>query len=241
MSKASWRPDSARRSARRVMISGVTGPWGSQPSPRWAARRIAAGEEPPTQMGGPSSWIGRGVLAQVGGRPAGTGKRRVVLGEGGAQGVDGLVEQPAPLGEGQVEQVELALHVAGADPHDDPPARHHVEGGEGLGHLERVAVGGDVDVAEEADVVGDASQPAQGGDGVPPLGAHGVGLLGGDGDVVTHPHVGEAGVVGGPGDGGQLVGPGTGLPRLGVDRGLRLDRELHAHRQPTLGEHTSHG
>ena len=36
------------------------GPWGSQPSPRSAARRSAAGDEPPTQIGR-RAWTGRGV------------------------------------------------------------------------------------------------------------------------------------------------------------------------------------
>jgi alkanesulfonate monooxygenase SsuD/methylene tetrahydromethanopterin reductase-like flavin-dependent oxidoreductase (luciferase family) len=41
------------------------GPCGSQPSPRVAARRIAAGDEPPIQIGGPPIWVGGSSPAAI--------------------------------------------------------------------------------------------------------------------------------------------------------------------------------
>ena len=110
---------------------------------------------------------------------------------------------------GHAEHVELGLDVAGADAEDDPAAGQLVERGERLGRRERVAVGGDVDVAEAAGcvVVMPASQPR-----VATVSYQTVliaaALLGGDGDVVADGDVVEAGVVAGPGDGGELVTPG---------------------------------
>jgi hypothetical protein len=152
---------------------------------------------------------------------------RVLVSEGGAEGVDRLVEQGAAAGEVEPEHLELRLDVPDADAHDDPPARDRIERGERLGHGERVAVRGDVDVAEQPGAAGDAGQPAEGRHGVPPGRAHGRGPVLGDGQVVAHGQVPEAGLVGRPCDRTQLVGAGVRLPRLDVEGALGLDGELH--------------
>jgi hypothetical protein len=62
---------------------------------------------------------------------------------------------------GRPERLELAAHVPGADAHDHPTAADGVDGGERLGHLERVAVGGHVDVAHEAHALGAPASQAR--------------------------------------------------------------------------------
>ena len=220
-----------RPASARVAVDGGDGvghlllawcPAAASRRPAAPARRRAAGDEPPTQIGGPPAWRGPGLLAEAAVAPA------ELVGPRRPDAVDGLVGQPAPLGERDAEHVELGLDVAGADAEDDPAAGQLVEGGEGLGRDERVPVGGDVDVAEQPGALGDAGEPAEGGDGVVPDGAHRLGPVGGDGDVVADGDVVEAGLVAGPGDGGELVAAGGRLPRLGVVGRLRLHRQLHA-------------
>ena len=193
--------------------SGPTGPCGSQPSPRSAARRMAALDEPPTQIGGPPACTGRGrwpspstfhVGPSIVGNSSANAARTASIASSSS----------APRWrELEPEHLELALDVAGADAEDDPAARHRVERRERLRRDERVAERQHVDVAEQTRTVrGDAGEPPERRDGVPPRGAHGVGLLGRDGDVVAHGHVPEAGLVGRPGDRRQLVGAGARLP-----------------------------
>ena len=67
-----------------------------------------------------------------------------------------------------------------------------------------------------------------------------VGQLLGDGDVIAHRHVPEPGRVGRSGDRRQLVGAGLGLPRLGVQRALGLDRQLHADHEPARRKDRRH-
>ena len=165
--------------------------------------------------------------------------RRELVGQRGPHGVDGLVEQPAAVGERHLEGVELALHVPGADAEDRPPAGQRVERRPGLGHHERVAVRQHVDVAEQPDPLGDRGQVRQRGDGVPPRGAHRLRLGGRHRDVVAHGDVVEPGGLAGLGDLHQLGRAGRRLPRLHEDGALRLDRQLHAegdHRSPSSVE-----
>ena len=119
--------------------------------------------------------------------------RRELVGQRGPHGVDGLVEQPPAVGERHVERLELALHVPGADAEDRAAARELVERGPRLGHGQRMAVREHVHVAQQPHPLGDGRQVRERGDRVPPRGAHGLGLGGGDGDVVAHGHVVEAG------------------------------------------------
>ena len=170
-------------------------------------------------MGGPPGWRGRGCWP----KPVAA----ELVGPGVADAVDGLVGEAAAVGERDAEDVELGLDVAGADAEDDAAAGELVEGGERLGRGERVAVGGDVDVAESSRVrvVMPASQPRVATVSYQAV-AHRLGPVGGDGDVVADGDVVEAGVVGGAGDGGELVAAGGRLPRLDVVGRLRLHREL---------------
>ena len=64
----------------------------------------------------------------------------VLVGERGADHVDGVVGDTPPLGEVEAEQVELAFQVPGADTEDRPPARELVEGHERLRGVEGVPV-----------------------------------------------------------------------------------------------------
>ncbi|KJY45469.1 hypothetical protein VR46_14610 [Streptomyces sp. NRRL S-444] len=184
---------------------------------------------------------GAGQLAEVLEGEQFTLELRVLLGpEGGAQRVQGLVEEGSAAGEVGAEDLELLLHVAGADAEDQPAAREVVEGGVLLGAEQRVAQAQDRDVAQQADVLGDPGQEGEGGHRVVPDGAHGSGEPARDGDVVTGGDVPEAGPVGGPRHLGEVDGGGRGLPGLGVDGALRLDRELHPVDQPALRKHARH-
>ena len=193
-----------------ISVFGV--PCGSQPSPRSAGpaeggRRRAARPRSAGRRPG-----GAGAAARSVPSPQPNSSDHA-----GPDAVDGLVGEAAALGEGDAEDVELGLDVAGADAEDDPAARELVEGGERLGRHQRVAVGGDVDVAQQpgAASVMPASQPS-----VATVSYQTVlmrlGPVGGDGDVVAHGDVDEAGLVGRPGDRRELVAPGGRLPRLGV-------------------------
>jgi hypothetical protein len=180
-------------------------PCGSQPSPLSAARRTAAGEDPPTQSG-TRAWAGRG----------------------GFQCVDRLVEDGSPPREVDPEGLELLRYVPGADPEDQPAAGEMVERRVLLGGDEGVTEPDDGDMAEEPYALGHSRQEGERGDGVVPDGTHRRGEAPRDGDVVAAREVVEAGAVGDSGDFGEVVRAGCGLPGLGVDRALRLDRELHS-------------
>ena len=62
----------------------------------------------------------------------------------------------------------------------------------------------------------------------------------GDGHVVAHPHEVQAGLLGGPGHPGQVLGGGVVLPRIGQRAGQGLDRQLDAVERLTLGNQAGH-
>ncbi len=163
LSWATW----SRMSLRRTV-------WGSQPSPRCAARRNAAREDPPTQIGGLGCWTGRGDDAEIVRRPTRAGQGGVLVGERRPPWRRWPRRARPPLLEGRPEEVELLVDVPGTHADDHPSTRQHVQGGELLGGSQRVPLGRDVDVAHEPDPGGDPRQPSQGGDRVVPRRAHGL-------------------------------------------------------------------
>ena len=124
--------------------------WGSQPSPR-SARPGAAppGTSLPPRSGGLGCCTGRGETPRSVAGQRGPGQCRELLGEGGRDGVDGLVEPGPALVERRPEEVELLVDVPRAHPDDHAAPRQDVEGGELLGGAQRVALRGDVDVGHE--------------------------------------------------------------------------------------------
>ncbi len=160
----------------------------------------------------------------------------VVLGElvgseGGAQGVEALVEHGPALPEVHAQGLELLLDVPRAHPEDQPAAAEVVEGGVLLGGEQGVSQADDRDVAEQPDAGGGGGEEGERGDGVVPDRAHRGGQPARDADVVAAREVGEAGPVGGAGDAEEVLGARARLPGLGVDRALRLDGKLHPVRQ----------
>ena len=210
--------------------------WGSQPSPNRAVRRRAAGDEPPTQMGGRGLCTGRGLSPTPDAGQRGPVEHRELVDQPGGQAGDGLVGGRTPVVERRAHQVELLVDVAGPHPADDPAPGQDVEGGELLGRPQRVAEGHHVDVGEEPDVGGDPGQPAQRGDRVVPGGAHGPGQPFGDEGVVAHPDVEEAGRLAGQCHPGQFVRAGRRLPGLDVDGRLGLDGQLHPEHRASGGQ-----
>lgn len=103
-----------------------------------------------------------------------------------------------------------------------------VEGRVLLGGEQRVAQADDGDVREQPDPVGHGGQVGEGGHGVVPDRAHGLGQPVRDRHVVAGGDVGESGAVGGAGDLDEVGGARVRLPGFGVERGLGLDRELDA-------------
>ncbi len=166
----------------------------------------------------------------------------VVLGEllgpeRGPQRVDRLVQHgPAPL-EVHLEDLELLAYVPRPHAEDQPPCGEVIESGVLLGAEQGVPKAHDGDVAEQPDALGDGGEVGEGGDRVVPDRAHRRGQPARDGHVVADGEVVEPGTVHGPGDPDQVGGPAGGLPVLGVEGALRLDRQLDAvgqaaHRDP---------
>ena len=169
---------------------------------RGPAQRRTRGTAHPDRGTGPLDRTGPD--AQTAGRPPGPGEHRELVDQGGGDAVDGFVESFAPVEELGPEDVELLEDVAGTDADDQTSAGQPVEGGELLGRPQRMAQGGDVDVGQQPDPGGDPGQPSEGGHGVVPGGAHGLGQTLGNESVVADGDVEEAGVVGLAGDTGQL-------------------------------------
>ena len=201
-------------------------PCGSQPSPRSAARRMAAFDDPPIQMGGPPGLDRAGPLPEV--------ARAPLVGERGANRVDRFVGELAAVGERDAEQVELRLDMAGADAEDRATVAERVERRERLRGLQRMAVRGNVHVAQQADVGRERGEPAECRDGVVPRRVHRLRVGSWDGDVIAHGDVVEAVLVARACDGGELARAGVLLPVLDEVRALRLDRELHPVRVSSL-------
>ena len=134
---------------------------------------MAGFDEPPTQIGGPPACTGRGRMpasVDVPGRrrrPSGTRRRTPPARRRSPRRAAGRARSKSTP-----EQLELALHVAGADAEDRPTARQLVEGEERLGRHQRVAVRQHVDVAHSWVRSVIAGQVAERRDRVPPRRAH---------------------------------------------------------------------
>lgn len=148
--------------------------------------------------------------------------------EGGAQGVDRLVEDgPAP-GEVDPEHLELLPHMARTHAENQPAAAEMVEGGVLLGGDQGVPQPDHRHVAQQPDAFGHGRQVGEGGDRVVPDRAHRGGEAARDRHVVAGGDVREPGTVGGPGHLDEVLRTGAGLPGFGVDRALGLDGQLDA-------------
>ena len=151
---------------------------------------------------------------------------------------DGVGDAP-PSVVVDAEQLELAGDVAGAHAEDGPATRERVEGRPRLHHGRGMAVGRDVHVAEQMDVLGESCDPRQGGHRVVPGGAHRFdharrGWRCGRRRRRSRTRCGRR-----PGRcASRSAGP-AGLPRLGVVGALRLDGQLHADGQSAGGEEGS--
>ena len=232
-SRYSWR---SRCSSDSNSTSGPSD-WGSHPSPKRAVRRSAAGDDPPTQMGGRGAWTGRGLSPTAGGLPS---SARSV---GNSSPTPPAMPRwprrwPAPgrSNSGPMRSNSSATWPAPTPQMTRPPDRAS-RVANSLAARSGCRSGDHVDVGEQPDRRGDPGQPPEGGDGVVPGGAHGPGQPLGDEGVVAHPDVEEAGRLAGQRHLGQLVGPGLQLPGLHVDGRLRLDRELHPEDGAAPGQH----
>ena len=222
------------------------------PASSWRGRALGqptvAADRGPAQGGlgraadpdGQDVLAGAGLEADALDREVLAGVARVLVGERGPQHVDALVGDRAPVGVVGADGGELALDVTGADAQDGPTAGELVEGEEGLGRHQRVAVGRDEDVGEQAQALGASGDPGQRGHGVVPDGLHPLGRLPGHGHVVAHGHVEEARALAGVDDGAQFGSTGALLPAFGVDAALGLDGQLQADLESAGGDDRGH-
>ena len=144
--RSSWRSSRSWATWSRMSLRRTV--WGSQPSPRCAARRNAARDDPPTQIGGRGCWTGRGLRPDVHRRPA---RARAASGTRRSRRRRWRrwprPSAPPRSSKGGPKSVELLVDVPGPHADDDPAARQDVQGGELLGGAQRMALGRDVDVA----------------------------------------------------------------------------------------------
>ncbi len=169
-------------------------------------------------------------------RKARSGQLGELVGEGAGQRGHGFVGMASPLSEVARQELVLLGHVAGAHADDEAATREAVDGGELLGRPERMALGEDQHVGEQMRARRHGGQPAEGGRRVVPDGPHGVGQSARYGRVVADAEVEETRLVCHPGDPRQLGRTGHLLPVSHVERGLGLNRELHAVHDLPLGD-----
>ncbi len=123
--------------------------------------------------------------------------RPVVRGDpvppGGANGTDGIVGAVAPPVELVPEDLEFRLQRTHADTGDDTAAAQDVEGAQALHQLERVVIGQDRHVGQQADPRRLGGKETEGREGVEVAAAADGGRCGGNGDVLGagHPVVAE--------------------------------------------------
>ncbi len=91
------RSSSRRRRSSPSRAGSAPRDWGSQPSPSRAARRRAAGDEPPTQMGGRGDCTGRGPSATPDAGQRGPSSVGLASASPRARAVDGFVGGLAAL------------------------------------------------------------------------------------------------------------------------------------------------
>ena len=192
MSNRSGRPASARSRRRRSTTPGRSpglDPLG-QPAvavlrrPADGDRRRAADPDRHRRLHRPGSDRGRAVEP-----PGAAGQGRVLVVERRPQRGQRRLDVGAPAGEVDAQQGELTLDVPGADAEHRPAGGQAVEGGEGLGHLQRVVVRQGDHVAEQPHRGGDPGQEAERGDRVVPGRPHRLVQRPGDGDVLADPDV----------------------------------------------------
>src|SRR6266851_7505915 len=109
---------------------------------------------------------------------------RDVGGEGGLDGADVVVAEPAALVERQPQVHELGLVPTHPDPEDEAAARGLVHGGRGLGRDQRVAVGEHDDAGPQADALRAPREEGEQREGIRPVTAVGLGGGGFGQDVV---------------------------------------------------------
>ena len=197
--------------------------------------RSAAGDDPrPIWEGGAGGPGGERPPSR--GRGAGPRQLGELVGEGAGQCGDGLVGVPSARRELSGEQFVLLGHVPSTHADDEPPPESAVQGRQLLGGAERMAFGQDQDVGEEVGTGSQRGQPAERGHRVVPDRAHGIGQAGGDGGVIAHADVEEAGLVGRLCDLLELRRAGLLLPGRRIERGLGLNGQLHAVDDLPLGD-----
>ena len=181
--------DLARQVRRRV-------PWGSQPSPKAAVRRMAAGDEPPIQIGGRGRRAGRGAIPMslAGKRGPGSSGNSSVKARASAETASSVWRPRSAKSPVRSSYSSGTWPAPDAD--DEAPAREVVDRRELLRGAQRMTLGEDQHVGEQVGTRRHRGQPAQRGRGVVPDGAHGVGQTAGDRRVVAHPEVEEARLVG---------------------------------------------
>ena len=234
---------SARSSRSRAICPGRSRrrvPWGSHPSPNAAVRRMAAGEEPPIQMGGRGFRTGRGPspMSRAGKRGPGSSGNSSVRQRASAETASS-VWRPRSSKPPVRNSYSSGTWPAPTPTMSRPPERRSIVDSSLAARSgwrwARIRT-----CDSRCVCVVTRGQPAQGRGGVVPDGAHGVGQAARDGGVVAHAEIEETRLVGDAGDAGQLGRAGVLLPVGDVERRLRLDRQLHPVDDLPLGHGAHH-